>query len=108
MTEIIINMTMDDNHNINITNETSSKNVIIDFEKKSLNAAEIYEVLDYSTDCLYNVKSNIDDLDDGNEKDYFSEIVGILVDISKELNNLNSEDTTSKDENIESDNIENQ
>ena len=99
MKEMKIKIIMDDNHDITITNESTSKKTIIDFEKKSLNAAKIYDVLDYNTDSSYRIESNIDEIEDSNEKDYFYEIVEILIDIANELNNLNSPDNEADSDN---------
>ena len=58
---------------------------------------DVYDLLSYTPDNNYMLESNIDSIPDGNEKDYFNELIQLIASIITELNNLNSSD----DETIE-------
>ena len=85
-----INLNMASNFDITITNSINDKKLSIDFETKEINAAQIYDFLSYDKDKSYTISSNFDDIEEGNEKDYFSEIISIISSIADELNQLNA------------------
>ncbi len=91
MKETKISILIDENYNITLTNTNTKKEYSIDYSKKEINASGIYDLLDYSPESKYIIESNIDSMDDGNEKDYFYEIIEIMNSIINELNNLNGE-----------------
>ncbi len=100
MIEMLINVLMDENFNIRITNEYTKNNLEIDFAKKEINAYDLYTLLAYSIDVKYEVKNNIQSVAEGNEKDYYQEILTIIENIADELNQLN-EDNVFEDKNLE-------
>lgn len=51
----------------------------------------IYELFDYKKDNNYQITSNIDQIEDGNEKDYFLEVINLIDSILKEINELNND-----------------
>lgn len=100
MTEMKINIEMDESNDITIKNKYTDKSVVIDYSKKEINARDIYELLSYLDDVHYEVNSNYDSIPEGNEKDYFYEIITIIDNIKNELNALN--DNKDDDENSDS------
>lgn len=82
MIEMLINVLMDENFNIRITNEYTKNNLEIDFAKKEINAYDLYTLLAYSIDVKYEVKNNIQSVAEGNEKDYYQEILTIIENIA--------------------------
>lgn len=100
MTEIKISMTMDTDYNVKLLNDSINKELKIDYTNKMINASDVYDLLSYAPDNNYMLESNIDSIPDGNEKDYFNELIQLITSITTELNNINSSD----DETIESNN----
>ena len=90
MTEIEIELYMEENYDIKITNNTVGKEFIVKYSDKKISASDVYDLLTYQDDFLYKLKSNIEIINVGNEKDYFNEILIIMNDIVKELNELNN------------------
>ena len=101
MTEIKISMTMDENYNITLLNCNNNRKVEIDYSNKMINASDVYDLLSYTPECNYTLESNIDSFADGNEKDYFNELIELINSIVSELNNLNSNDETEEEKNSE-------
>ena len=99
MIEMMINLEMNEKNDITIKNEYTSKNLVIDYSKKTINAVEVYELLSYSDGEHYEVSSNYESIPDVNEKDYFYEIIAIIDSIKNELNALNDSDTTAENDN---------
>lgn len=89
MTKITINIKMDDKFDIVLLNESTKKRKEIKFSSKNINAYDIYELFDYKTDNNYEIISNIDKIPEGNEKDYFKEIINLIDGIKEEINELN-------------------
>ena len=90
MTKITINIKMDDKFDIALLNENSKNKKEIKFSDKNINAYDIYELFDYKKDNNYQITSNIDQIEDGNEKDYFLEVINLIDSIIKEINELNN------------------
>ncbi len=97
MTEIKISMIMDKDYNVKLLNDRTNNELDIDYTNKMINASDVYDLLSYTPDNNYMLESNIDSIPDGNEKDYFNELIQLIASIITELNNLNSSD----DETIE-------
>jgi hypothetical protein len=91
MTKITINIKMDDKFDIALLNENSKNKKEIKFSDKNINAYDIYELFDYKKDNNYQITSNIDQIEDGNEKDYFLEVINLIDSIIKEINELNND-----------------
>ncbi len=91
MTKITINIKMDDKFDIALLNENSKNEKEIKFSDKNINAYDIYELFDYKKDNNYQITSNIDQIEDGNEKDYFLEVINLIDSIIKEINELNND-----------------
>ncbi len=91
MTKITINIKMDDKFDIALLNENSKNKKEIKFSDKNINAYDIYELFDYKKDNNYQITSNIDQIEDGNEKDYFLEVINLIDSILKEINELNND-----------------
>ena len=91
MTNITINIKMDDKFDIALLNENSKNKKEIKFSDKNINAYDIYELFDYKKDNNYQITSNIDQIEDGNEKDYFLEVINLIDSIIKEINELNND-----------------
>ena len=89
MTKIVINLLMNDKYDIVMTNSLTNMTKTIEFSTKNINAYDIYELFGYKNDYNYTVESNINDIDDGNEKDYFKEVISLINDIKKEINDIN-------------------
>lgn len=89
MTKIVINLLMNEKYDIVMTNSLTNTTKTIEFSTKNINAYDIYELFDYKNDYNYTVESNINDIDDGNEKDYFKEVISLINDIKKEINDIN-------------------
>lgn len=89
MIEMIINVFMEENFNIRIINEYTEKSLEVNFVKKEINAYDIYSLFSYSIDAKYIVKNNCESIREGNEKDYYQEILTIIENIADELNQLN-------------------
>ena len=101
MTKIVINLLMNEKYDIVMTNSLTNTTKTIEFSTKNINAYDIYELFDYKNDYNYTVESNINDIDDGNEKDYFKEVISLINDIKKEINDIN--DIPANDSEIEED-----
>ena len=82
---------MDDKFDIVLLNENSKNKKEIKFSDKNINAYDIYELFDYKKDNNYQITSNIDQIEDGNEKDYFLEVINLIDSIIKEINELNND-----------------
>ena len=80
---------MNEKYDIVMTNSLTNTTKTIEFLTKNINAYDIYELFDYKNDYNYAVESNINDIDDGNEKDYFKEVISLINDIKKEINDIN-------------------
>ncbi len=91
MTKITINIKMDDKFDIALLNENSKNEKEIKFSDKNINAYDIYELFDYKKDNNYQITFNIDQIEDGNEKDYFLEVINLIDSIIKEINELNND-----------------
>lgn len=98
MTKITINIKMDDKFDIALLNENSKNKKEIKFSDKNINAYDIYELFDYKKDNNYQITSNIDQIEDGNEKDYFLEVINLIDSILKEINELNNDKQHIKEE----------
>lgn len=95
MAEMTIKVEMNsDNKNVIITND--DKSVTITNEKKEINAEDIYSLLKYEEGNTYSVESNLDDINDKNDKEYLNDIVSLIDEIKDEINSL----VESKDEDI--------
>lgn len=89
---------MDDKFDITLLNENTKKKKEIKFTNKNVNAYDIYELFDYKKDNNYEIISNIDEISDGNEKDYYNEIINLIESIKKEINELNKTEQEEKDD----------
>lgn len=97
MTEIIIKLNMNDKYDITISNKNNDKEITINYKEKKINAIDIYELLSYNENIFYSIESNIDEIVEGNEKDYFNEIIFLMYGIINEINEIND----SNEENLE-------
>ena len=102
MIEMNININMDKkSYDICISNSINDKTIDIKFTEKNLNAAKVYDFLTYSVETKYSLFNNADDIDEGNEKDYFLEIIKLFGDITVELNELNGFKVDELNDNLE-------
>ena len=92
MKKIIIKIEMDDKNDVILLNEQTEKSKKIEFTTKKINAFDIYELLDYKKDNNYQIITNIETIEDGNEKDYFAEIINLIEGINEEVNELVTEE----------------
>ena len=60
MTEIEIELYMEENYDIKITNNTVGKEFIVKYSDKKISASDVYDLLTYQDDFLYKLKSNIE------------------------------------------------
>lgn len=90
MIKIIINIKMDDKYDIVLLNENSGKQMQIKFSDKKIAAYDVYELFDYNKNNNYDIKSNAEEILDGNEKDYFLEVINLINSIKEEINELNN------------------
>lgn len=97
MTKITINIQMNDNFDIILSNEESKQKKEIKFSDKNVNAYDIYELFDYKIDNNYEILSNVDDIADGNERNYFIEVINLIDGIKKEINELNENKQDTKE-----------
>lgn len=89
MTKIIIRIAKDDNSNdIIITNTTTSSEINIDYDSKTLDAKDIYDLLGFSIEYEYEVENAIEETSDKNLNIYFDSICTLISDICKEINSL--------------------
>ena len=89
MTKIVIKLIMNDNFDIEMTNSLTSVKKEISFLTKNINAFDVYELFGYKNDYIYDIESNVDDITDGNEKDYFKEVISLVENIKNEINKIN-------------------
>lgn len=82
-----INLIMESNGNINISNELDKKSTTINFSSKELNAKNLYDLLNYCINKQYEISTNIDSVD-GIFKEYFNEVIDLFNKIVDEINNI--------------------
>ena len=97
MEKIIININMDINDN-NITISTDSKEIIIKNDTKEINAKEIYDLINYSKGNVYDIHSNIDEINDEHEKEYLNDIVTLFSDIINDINDLDNQESIEEEQ----------
>ena len=105
---MIINLTMNEDKSITITNISTERVFKINYDDKIITAQDIYEMLSYEPNNIYKIKSNIDDINEENDKNYFSDVVNlinsIIIEINKmtefESNNSSNESTSIVEEEI--------
>ena len=90
---------MNDDYNVKLLNNFSKKSIKIDYLNKMINASDVYDVLSYTIDSNYIIESNLDSINEGNEKDYLNEIIQLIESITNELNNLNNTDAQTEGNN---------
>ncbi len=98
MTEILIEIKMDSEGNIEISNNVSDKKFVINFIEKKIKASDIYNMLDYCVDNNYSVKSNIDCISDERKKAYFLEVFTLIDNIKDSINEVNIQANATKDQ----------
>ncbi|NMA50970.1 MAG: hypothetical protein GX951_03885 [Mollicutes bacterium] len=92
MEKIIINLSIDKDNNITIKNNKLNKEFIIDYQSKMLNAQDVYDVFNFKKDNSYEIKSDIDNLQDEKIKEYYNDIINLFESIKNELNELDFSD----------------
>lgn len=94
MAKININLSIDNENNITISNDKSTKTVTIQYSNKMLNAKDVYDILDFKKNNSYEITSDVDNVEDKNVKDYYTDIINLFEDIKDKLNELviNEED----------------
>ena len=92
MEKITINLLMDKDNNITISNDKINKNIIIQYTSKILNAQDVYDIFNFQKGNTYEIESNIKDIKDERIIEYYKDILGLFDDIRKELNDLTSSD----------------
>ena len=98
MTKIKINIKMDENFNIVLLNEKTKKQIEIKFSSKEINAYNVYELFDYKNGNNYEITSNADKIVEGNERDYFFEVINLIDSIRKEINELSDHEENTEEE----------
>lgn len=95
-----INLTMNEDKSIIVKNISSEKFLKINFDNKTITATDVYEVLSYIPNTIYKIESNIDDIIDGNDKTYFSDIINLMNSIITEINEMaDSQNNVSNNDN---------
>ena len=94
MAKIKINLSIDNENNITISNDTLTKTVTIQYSNKMLNAKDVYDIFDFKKNNSYEITSDVDNVEDKNVKDYYTDIINLFEDIKDKLNELviNEED----------------
>ena len=95
MEKITINLAIDKDNNIHIENKGINKKIEIKYSSKILNAREVYDIFNYEKGNHYDIKSDIDKVNDEKIKEYYSDIINLFEDIKKELNDLQITDDNS-------------
>lgn len=98
MTKIKINIKMDENFNIVLLNEKTKKQIEIKFSSKEINAYNLYKLFDYKNGNNYEITSNADKIVEGNERDYFIEVINLIDSIRKEINELSDDEENTEEE----------
>lgn len=101
MIEINVDLTMEEEGNILIECGTENK-YTINFEDKIINAQKVYNLLDYKSEYIYKLSSNVEDIEDIRMKEYFEDVIDLLQKITNDINELNEKDN---EEDVEEDNI---
>ena len=65
-----------------------NKKIEISYSSKTLNAQDVYDIFNYEKENIYEINSNIENVNDEKIKEYYSEIINLFEDIKKELNEL--------------------
>lgn len=102
MTKITINIKMNDKFDIVLSNETTKKQKEIKFSSKNINAYDIYELFDYKKGNSYEITSNVEIIAEGNEKDYFIEVINLINSIKEEINELSNDGQGDQEKEIQS------
>lgn len=90
MEKITINLLMDKDNNITISNDKINKNIVIQYTSKILNAQDVYDIFNFQKGNTYEIESNIKDIKDERIIEYYKDILSLFDDIRKELNDLTS------------------
>lgn len=90
MEKITINLLMDKDNNITISNDKIDKEIIIQYTSKILNAQDVYDIFLLKKGIIYEIESNINDIKDERIIEYYKDILDLFDDIRKELNELTS------------------
>lgn len=88
---------MDEHNDIFITNCANNKNIVINYIEKNLKGKDLYELLSFDDESIYLLENNYDDIDDGQPKEYFKELIDLFGDILKEVSKLNYKESDDQD-----------
>lgn len=88
MNEMKINLVMDENKNIIVTNLDKGTNFTISYVDKVINALSVYQILNYQLNSIYALNSNISEITDENDRIYFKDIITLLESIISEINEM--------------------
>ena len=99
MEKIVINLNIDEDNNIIIKNSKTKKSITIEYISKILNAQDVYDVLHFEKGNNYDIKSDIDKINDDKIKEYYTDIITLFKNITDELNELDESDEN-KDNNV--------
>jgi len=101
MKEMKINLFMNAEKNIIVTNLTTKYSFIISCIEKTITAPQIYQLLNYQINNTYVLDSNIESIGDENDKSYFFDIISLFESITKEVSEI--ADAVEKNDNQDDD-----
>lgn len=88
MEKILINLNMDNKNDITIENSKTKKKIKIEYTSKILNAQDVYDVFGFEKGNNYDIKNNLDKVNDEKLIEYYTEVINLFNDIKNELNDL--------------------
>jgi hypothetical protein len=95
MKEMKINLFMDAEKNIIVTNLNTNYSFTISCVEKTITAPQIYQLLNYQINNTYILDSNVESIGDENDKSYFFDIISLFKSITKEVSEIaDTEETT--------------
>lgn len=92
MEKILINLNMDNKNDITIENSKTKKKIKIEYTSKILNAQDVYDVFGFEKGNNYDIKNNLDKVNDEKLIEYYTEVINLFNDIKNELNDLTIND----------------
>lgn len=98
MEKIVINLSIDSDNNITIENGKTKKSFIIEYTSKILNAQDVYDVFNFEKGNNYDIKSDIDMVNDDKLKEYYADIINLFESIKGKLNELDEGDESKDDQ----------
>lgn len=88
MNETRIKLVMDNQNDITVTNMTNNNNFVILYSDKTIAALSIYQLLSYQLNTTYVIDSNVTDIIEEKINAYYSDIIELFDDITKEISDM--------------------